>query len=495
MSQNKLALPCQLIPPLKQVAEVLAGQGVTAYLVGGIVRDMLLERPTADIDITVDGDALALARQTADALDGKYVPLDVENEVARVILTAGANRWQLDFTRMQGTLADDLARRDFTINAMALELNAAVNAPEALDVIDLTHGLQDIERRVIRAVSDSVFTSDPVRLLRAVRLSAELDFMITGETRELIRQSAHLVAAVHSERLREELMRLLAVPEDGQILPQLDELGLLTAIFPELEAARDIPQPSEHFTDVFRHTLASVQAVDHILHQAEWPHIPFNALETVPWNSALSRHFNTAVNAGSSRRTLMKVAALLHDVAKPQTRVITETGKMRFFGHPEQGAATTAAVMERLRFSTRETKLVELMVRYHMRPTQLTQSGMPTGHAIYRYFRDTGDAGTDILFLSLADHLAARGPNLIPSGWREHCEITRHVLEQQAEQIRRVRTTRLVDGNDLMSRFDLPAGPELRRLLSAAQEAQATGEVSTREESLAYIQTLLADNN
>jgi len=188
---------------------------------------------------------------------------------------------------------------------------------------------------------------------------------------------------------------------------------------------------------------------------------------------------------------LLKLAALLHDVAKPRTKALTEDGRTRFLGHDKEGAAIAADILERLRFSGKEVKLVEIVIKYHMRPGQMSQEGLPTHRAIYRYFRDCGETGIDILFLSLADHLATRGPNLNLTGWQEHARLVDYVLAQHAEQEKLVAPAGLVSGHDLINVFNMKPGPRIGQLLEAVREAQASGEVSTREEALAYVRERL----
>jgi poly(A) polymerase len=184
---------------------------------------------------------------------------------------------------------------------------------------------------------------------------------------------------------------------------------------------------------------------------------------------------------------LLKLAALLHDVAKPQTKAIGEDSRMHFLGHGKLGAALAVDILERLRFSSKEVKLVEVMVREHLRPGQMSQGGLPSHRAIYRYFRDAEEAGIDILFLSLADHLATRGPQLNLAGWQEHAQIVEYVLTQHFEQEKLVIPPKLVDGHDLINIFGLHPGPKIGKLLEAVREAQASGEIATREEALSYI--------
>jgi poly(A) polymerase len=477
---------------LATVNNLLAEQGIKSYLVGGSIRDSLLKRETADIDIALAADALEIAPRLADALGGRFIRLDEANKMGRVVVGKKApsgGRWQLDFAAFEGSIEQDLSRRDFTIDAMAVDLGEL--AQDDINLIDPFNGRADLRNKIIRAVSRTAFSSDAARLLRAVRLAAELDFTIDSQTEALVKRHALLIAGVAGERVREELLRLLAAPDSGRFLPYLDELGLLTAIFPEMAQAKGVGQPKEHFWNVFDHSLKTVAAVDFVLHQGSWEYYAQEALASVPWSEAQAKHFARPVSAGSTRRSLLKLAALLHDVAKPQTKALAEDGRTRFLGHPKDGAAIAADILERLRFSGKEVKLVEIVIKYHMRPGQMSQEEMPTRRAIYRYFRDCGEAGVDILFLSLADHLATRGPNLNLAGWQEHARLVDYVLTQHAEQEKLVAPAQLVSGHDLINVFNIKPGPRMGQLLEAVREAQAAGEVATREEALALVRKRL----
>jgi len=197
------------------------------------------------------------------------------------------------------------------------------------------------------------------------------------------------------------------------------------------------------------------------------------------------------VSSGSTRRLLLKLAALLHDIAKPQTKAIDESGRMRFLGHAQEGAAIAVNILERLRFSSKEVKLVEAMVRHHLRPVQMSHNELPSRRAIYRYFRDTGEAGIDILFLSLADHLAARGPHLNLADWQEHAKMVNYVLAQCFQEENLVVPPKLIDGHDLVNIFSMSPGPRIGEFLEAVRETQAAGEIATREEALSFVDSLL----
>jgi len=492
----KLSIEPRALLLLTSVNNLLAEQDVKSYLVGGFVRDVLLGRDTADIDIAAAADAVDIAQQIANALGGRFVLLDKVNRVGRVVMAdkeaPSGSQWELDFSTFDGSIEDDLARRDFTIDAIAIDLGELTKDYANVRLIDPFNGWADLQHGVIRAVSETAFQSDAARLLRAVRLAAELGFSLDSQTEALVQRHCHLIADVAGERVREDLLRLLALPQSQQFLLYLDRLGLVTAIIPELAETKGVRQPKEHFWDVFDHSIETVIAVDFLLHQGGWKYTAGEVLAIAPWSEALAEHFSREVSSASTRRSLLKLAALLHDVAKPQTKAIAEDGRMHFLGHAKLGAAMTVDILERLRFSSKEVKLAEVMVREHLRPGQMSQGGLPTRRAIYRYFRDTEEAGIDILFLSLADHLATRGPKLNLARWQEHTQMVEYVLTQHFEQEKLVVPPKLVDGHDIINIFGLSPGPKIGQLLEAVREAQASGEVTTKEEALAFIREHLS---
>lgn len=472
---------------LTTVSNFLARQNIRAYLVGGFVRDMLLGRDTADIDIAVAADALEIAPKVATALDGKYVPLDKVNRVGRVVLPSAKGQWEVDLSTLKDDIEQDLAQRDFTIDAIGVDLWQLGKGHTDYELIDPFNGRDDLNQGIIRVIAGTAFESDAVRLLRAARLAAELGFSIDEETEALIRHYSHLIANVAGERVREELLRLLSLPQAGHFLGYLDSLGLLTAMIPELAQAKGVKQPKVHFWDVFDHSIETVVAVDFLLRQGAWKYVNEEALDVVPWSAVLSRHFGLEVSHGSTRGSLLKLAALLHDVAKPGTKTTDASGRARFLGHATEGAGIAANILERLRFSTKETKLVETVVRHHLRPGQMSNIGLPSHRATYRYFRDAGEAGIDTLFLSLADHLATRGPHLNLAQWQEHAQRVEYVLAQRFQEGSLVVPPKLVNGHDLINVFAMSPGPEIGQILEAVREAQAAGELTNKKQALSYI--------
>jgi poly(A) polymerase len=508
---------------LAKISDLLTTQKKQGYIVGGFIRDRLLKRETNDIDIAVSGDAISIARKIAKETGGKFVLLDDANNVARVVVIENEQpgktardqelrgiEWHFDFCSFAGDIKSDLARRDFTVNAMAVELSqfvaaatatrlssrksatAAAGKRPALKLVDPFSGKEDLRGKIVRKVSEQIFEADAARLLRAVRLAADLDFTIEPDTESLIRRYSQAITEVAGERVREELLRLLTRPRATYYLRYLDKLGLLLALIPELAESKGVEQPTVHFWDVFDHSLQTVAAVEFLLRESDWEYSNEDMLTTAPWSDAIDRHLSQEVSSGSNHKVLLKLGGLFHDVAKPMTKSIDDTGRARFLGHTKQGAAMTANILERLRFSNRETRLVESLVYHHLRPVQMANDELPTQRAIYRYFRDTGEAGIDILLLALADYLASRGPLASMEEWRKHCQLINYILAEHDRQQAEILPVKLIDGDDIMNTFDLAPGPLIGRLLTMVNEAHASGDLSTREEALALVQRELS---
>lgn len=477
-----------LLGLITTVSDILTRQKRPAYIVGGFVRDWLLSRNTVDIDIAVKGDSLSTAHEITTAIEGKYVLLDENNKVARVVVT-GERQWHLDFSPFVTDIQTDLARRDFTINAMAFELQGVVSGSPKL--IDPFSGKSDLKKKRVRAVNDQIFHEDAVRLLRGIRLVAELSFKIDRETENLIRRDCKLAGSVPGERLREELVKMLALPGSAGLVRYLDDLGLLTVIIPEMEELKGAKQPKEHYWDVFNHSVETMATAEFLLREAKWKYGSTDILRMTPWSDEINKHFDEEVSSGSNRRLLLKLGALMHDIAKPATKTVDETGRMRFLGHAKEGARIAANVLQRLRFSSREIKLVENLIYHHLRPAQMSNEGLPTSRAIFRYFRDTEGAGIDILFLALADYLATHGPKLDIQEWKQHNLLINFILAERSQQETKVLPVKLIDGHDLMDIFGLKPGRLLGELLEEVREAQAAQELSTREEALKLVRQKL----
>lgn len=312
---------------------------------------------------------------------------------------------------------------------------------------------------------------------------------------------AAALAAGAADDLRAALVALLAQADGAAQLRALDAAGLLTQIFPELEPARHTDQPRVHFLPVLEHSLEAVAAAEWLLGQLAAPPAPrpttlpagIRANPSLAYRSKyaaqLHAHFAGALGR-YPRAVLFKLGALLHDVAKPQTKHLLPDGSVNFHEHQTIGSEVAEAAALRLGFGEEEARYVYTIVREHMRPGQLLDLREITMRAVQRFFSALGDCGPDVLLHMLADHMATRGPNLNVRAWIAQAQWADSLLDTvwgaRAEPV-----APLANGNDLMRELGLAPGPQIGRLLAAIGEAQADGTITTREQALALARRLL----
>lgn len=479
---------------LRALAAYLVTRHTPAWATGGFLRDVMLGREPHDIDIAIAGNALEIGPGLAEEFGGHFFPLREERGQARILLP---HRLQIDLMPLRADdIEGDLHLRDYTIDAMAADLSAV--AEGRFTPIDPTGGQSDLRAGVVRMTSPQAFVDDPLRLLRGPRIALELGFEVEGTTAEAIRRAVGAVTEAAPERLRDEIVRICSTDRAGSGFRMMDDLGLFSRVFPEMDPARECEQPKEHYYDVLGHSFAAVDALDWLM-SAERPGRPqqgemwSHLWSELGWLSGIREYLAEELVVGSTRLSVLKLCGLLHDIAKPETKSFEANGRMRFFGHSEKGAETATRLMERLRFSSREVKMVAVMIDAHLRPIQLGQQGAPSRKAVYRLFRDTGDAAIATLFLSLGDHLGSVGPRVTSEGFASHVALINYILHAQYATGEPVSPPRLVDGDVLMAQLGLEPGRLLGDLLEAVREAQAVGEVATREEAIALARSKLAD--
>ena len=450
-----------------------------------------------------------VARELAGELGGSLAPLSVPRGMMRVVL---ANRDghdngpgpTIDLSGFSESIESDLARRDFTVNAMAVPLAPLGQAqddgganfgptPFGDRVIDPYGGRGDLMRKTLRALNSGVFKDDPARLLRAVRLAGELGLRVEPDTVRMLAANSHLLPQVPPDRVRDEFLRLLVPGGARGRIETLDYLGMLKHIVPELMAAKGVEQPRMHYWDVWGHSLHTVEAAEGVT----GGHQNSPVFSCVPWTPESEAYFAEMVSDGHTRRTVLKLAALFHDIAKPQTKTLEPDGRTRFFGHSEKGAIMAEDRLRSLRLSSRGVSMVSRMVEHHLRPAGMSptssrnQGEWPTNRAVYRYFRDVGDVALDTLYLCLADYLGAKGPELAHPEWLNHARMISHVLYTGSQEPVSIATPRLVNGHDLMSHFGLPPGRHIGSLLATIEEARAAGEIQTQEQALELAAVIL----
>ncbi len=490
-----LFMPVEMtLPPIVEKVREVLPPDQKVYLVGGAVRDILLQRKTHDYDFTLERGAIKLARQAADRLGADFYPLDVERDTGRVLMIgAEGDRTILDFASFRGPdLEADLLGRDFTLNAIALDMSDN-------SLHDPLGGGMDLRNKILRPCSATALMDDPVRVLRGIRLAASFGFHLSEDGREQEKAAAALLGRISPERLRDELFRILEGPKPAACLRILDQIGALAQVLPEIPPLKGEAQRPPHVHDVWDHTLAVVKYLESTLAALDRKYDPEAAgdwhngllvLRLGRYREELAQHLAAELIPGRSLRSLLFLAAVYHDAAKPAAKTMGEDGLLRFYGHDEMGAEVAARRARALMLSNDEVDRLENIVRGHMRihffTNRLLSEGQPPSRrAVYRFFRQNREAGVDICLLTLADLRATYEQTLPQKTWTACLDVVRMLLEAWYEKREEaVSPPALLDGNELMKELDLKPGPQVGRLIEAIREAQAAGEVSSREEAL-----------
>jgi tRNA nucleotidyltransferase/poly(A) polymerase len=488
---------------IDKIRDILPDQEI--YLVGGAARDMLRNRASHDLDFALPSNGISVARRVANALHADFMTLDDERDTGRVIVTEeDGSRTYLDFATYRGgiTLEADLRARDFTINALAYDIHKNT-------IIDPLNGGSDLRAKLIRACSPTSFTDDPIRILRAVRQAAAFEFKIDLATRKAMREAVSLLPRISPERQRDELFKILDGPRPDASMRALEMLGVFPYLMPELSAMKGVVQPLPHIYDVWEHTLSVLKHLEGILfalrpgYTAEETNDMFTGLLTLRigrYREQFAAHFAQSLNTDRSVRAALFFAALYHDVAKPATRSVDAAGQIHFYGHDIKGAQVAAERARSFNLSNDEVERVRTVILHHMRFLSFTmrleeEHELPSRKAIYRFFRDAGEAGVDLVLLALADLRGMCDHTLSQEVWSRALEVARALLQNYWEKPEEtVAPPRLVDGNDLMGELGLQPGRIIGQLLEAIREAQATGEISSREQALAFARNWLDGN-
>jgi poly(A) polymerase len=463
--------------PVQLLRAAFDAAGIEAWLVGGVVRDALLGRPLADIDLAVAGDAEAAARVTSQTLGGPRFPLSEEFGGWRVLSKDRAVA--ADISPLQGeTIDQDLARRDFALNAVALPL--AGGAP-----IDPFGGLDDAAAGVLRVLGAQSYADDPLRTLRLVRLAAELGMTPDAETERLTAAAAPRLTEPSGERVFGELRRLLVAPGvlDGFELAR--RLGVLAAALPEIDALQGVEQSHYHHLDVYGHTIAVLEQQIELLRPDRLQELFGDAAPE------LSAVLAEPLADGLTRADALRFGALFHDVAKPLTRGVREDGRVTFIGHDAAGEQLVGEVFGRLRASERLRRHVGALARHHLALGFLVHERPLDRTKVYGYLSRCDPVEVDVSLLSCADRLATRGRNA-ERAIAAHLEIARELIGPALRWRADGPPRPPLRGDELAAALGIEPGPELGRLLGRLSEAAYTGEATTRDEAVALARELQA---
>lgn len=425
----------QKIPKeIKDIIKKVESEGFEVYLVGGCVRNLLMEIPVKDWDLTTNGKPEKIEKLFADAYyhnDFGTVGIPLKDKTVVEITTyrtehGFSNKRHPDKVSWGKTIEEDLQRRDFTMNAIAMKLN-----DKEIEFIDPHEGQKDINKRIIRTVGDPKerFKEDALRLMRAIRLASQLDFDIDEKTGKEIKKDAKLIKEISSERVRDELIKILESENSLKGIVLLKESGILKYILPELIDGVDVSQvrPGRHHTtDVYTHNIMSMK------------HCP-------------------------SKDPIVKFAALLHDVGKPKSKGKDENGLVTFYNHEIAGAKIAYEICQRLRFSKKDTKKIITLIRWHMFSVNenLSDAG------VRRFIRRIGEENVaDMMDLRIGDRLG--GGTQTAESWRLK-KFKERVAGEMAPKPFAV-TDLKINGNILMKELSLKPGPKIGKILEALFE-------------------------
>jgi poly(A) polymerase len=468
---------------LRAARAALAGRA--AWLVGGAVRDRALGRSVeiADVDIVVDGDPAEAARAVAQAASrAACFALSEDFGAWRVVARDGS--WQVDVEPLRGgSLQADLRLRDFTVNAIAEPIEGGA-------AIDPLGGLEDLAAGRLRMAGPRGFADDPLRVLRLVRVAIELDLQPESETLAAAAAQAQGLSGVSPERLFMELRQIVGARRALAGLEMLGQLGARRVVLPELEALRGVEQNRYHHLDVYGHTLEVLERVIALTTAAAGE---LDALGSwmAPHGGEVATLLSEPLADRLTRGEALRWGALLHDAAKPLTRQTHPgDGRVSFIGHDVRGSELARAVLERLRASERLRAHVAALVRHHLRPGFLVHEPQPLPRrTVFAYLSACSPVEVDLTLLSVADRLATRGDRA-PESIEAHLRVAGGLLSDALRWRDQGPPRPLVRGDELARELAIPTGPRVGELLGQIAEAQYAGELSTREQALAYARAL-----
>lgn len=469
---------------LHKVAAEAGGEEELApavWLVGGALRDERLGLPVQDVDLAVRGPVDRLAALLADELDGALYPVSERFATYRIVLPEG----HVDLAPLRAaTLEDDLRGRDFTVDAMARAAEVVAEGigdgvaegigegvSEGTELIDPLGGAHDLDRRRLRPCAPDAFLKDPARVIRFARLRHGLGLEPVAEAEQQAREGAPALAQVSGERVEQELTALLGLSGSAvaDAVRDLERLGALAVMLPEVAATRGVTQNPYHHCDVFEHTLEALTYVAGIVEQLGGP-----APLASPSELGL---------ADAGPLVPLAWAVLLHDVGKPAARdVDLQTGLVRFWYHDEIGARLVGDVARSLRFSKRFEQYLKILVRQHLRLGFLVREDPLSRRALARFRRAVEPYVYEALVVSLADRMATRGEKTSATSIARHFRLARDVWEGVPPP-----TPRLLSGDDVMRLLDVPEGPLVGRALAALDEEMEAGEVTSRDQAERYL--------
>jgi tRNA nucleotidyltransferase/poly(A) polymerase len=484
-------------PEINDVLASLVEPCETIYLVGGAVRDHLLRVQSHDIDFVVKKNALNAAKICADRLNGAYYALDVKRGTGRALLEIKGEQIVLDFaTLAPAGIRADLALRDFTINAMAIDVRAAEK------LIDPLNGELDLKEGILRPCGPASFSSDPIRTIRAVRFQQRLNLQIEKATEKLIRAAAPGLAAISADRKRDELFAVFESKGVRQSCQLMQDYQIWEQVFPLLDRLDQLKDVPRHFHSLKGHTLAVLHSCQELM-----AYIHENKIETGhpmmksgweildEFRPALKEYIAHPIHPQRQYDGLLYLAVLYHDLGKTEIPPQEENGKIEFPGHAEKSADLFDTTRANWALSRDEFQFVDRIIRNHTLPVEIQAcDDAQSKKALHRFFQRSGVAGVLIAIFHLADILATYEDGLTAERWEKARKTCRSLLDcwfNKYDQV--IAPPVLVCGDELMREFGLEAGAQIGEILAEIQEEQAAGSILNKKTALEFAARLLSE--
>ena len=435
------------------------------FLVGGAVRDFLMDKESTDRDIIVmDDDAERFSLKLASLFNASFVPLDVENKIYRIVLPDKIN--YIDVTNPAGgTIEKDLMRRDLTINAIAVDIKNG-------EVIDISGGITDISNKCLNYINEHNFVDDPLRLLRVYRFQAMLGFELAPETISAVCKFSNLIHRPAAERINYEILKLFSGKFAHMALENMNKTWILEEIFPFVNELKQIPPNAHHHLDLFNHSVETVKQIQFLYENS---------------SDEVKEHLQTIDFGGFSRIAHLKLAGFMHDIGKFSTWSIEE-GKHRFIKHDDVGAKLSVKFLKNLHFSNKQIDYISSMIKYHIYPSHVMTSPQITEKIMMRYVRKMDINSIDAIILAQADRLSARGPEITDEIVERNLNSLNMLLKFYLEVKENLQPLpKLLNGNEVMEILKIKPSAELGQIMEALHEAQISGDVVTKEHAIEFV--------
>lgn len=447
----------------------LGREAYNVYIVGGYIRDRVLNKEAKDYDFVIKGNAEEIAKLAAEKMGGSFVPFMAEKGTYRIVVGDEI----LDFTNLRGKdIYEDLAHRDFTINAMAIRLTDHF---EFAYIIDPFGGLKDIKNRKIRHVADYTFREDPLRALRAVRFAATYKFDIDEATKAKIKEEAHLLKNVAPERIMNEIFMIIREKDSHKYLRLMEELSLMENIFEEVAKLKEVGKCYYQLINAWIHSIRAVEEYENIISSMRFP----KDVEDL-----VSEYLEKPMSPGNKVKDIIKLGILFHDIGKADSIYIDVENRLHFYNHEIKGAEIIKKMASRMRIPKKETNLLKKLVLYHKKPLDYYIEGI-NNKTLFRFFYHLKDNAIGILLASLADYTASR----LSFGKEEDIPRYENFITKLLKRYVEFKETEkpLLSPLDIILNFDVKDGKKLGQILYEIRKNRFYGEIKTKEDAVEFI--------